>query len=56
MKIIGIKEETKDTMVLSTNGVVQVPVSYIIQAYDLDSPQMLHAYEQNPDLFIVEGE
>jgi hypothetical protein len=53
MKIIGIKEGTQDNIVTLKNT-VEVPLSFVIECFELDSPQMIFVYENNKDLFIVE--
>ena len=53
MKIIGIKEGTQDDMV-SLKNTIEVPLSFVIECFELDSPQMLFVYENNKDLFITE--
>lgn len=53
MKIIGIKEGTQDDMVSLINT-IEVPLSFVIECFELDSPQMLFVYENNKDLFITE--
>jgi hypothetical protein len=53
MKIIGIKEGTQDNIVSMINT-VEVPLSFVIECFELDSRQMLFVYENNKDLFIIE--